>query len=91
MSKDISLANDRKNPMDPIHIPIIWNLFKRSFKNTLAKIIIRIISIGPAISASLDAPIRFIESYHPNIPNESDKDASRRYFQLLVNIFSRYL
>src|SRR5918997_1137385 len=86
-SIDRSLAKDRKNPKDPIHIPIIWNLFNRSFKNTLAKITIRMISIGPAIRASFDAPIRFMESYHVNIPNESDKDAIRRDFQLLVNIF----
>ncbi len=49
------------------------------------------ISIGAAIRASFEAPIRFIESYHPYIPNESDKDAIIRDFQLLVNIFIRSL
>jgi hypothetical protein len=40
--------------------------------------IMMIISIGPAISASFDAPILLIESYHANIPSERDKDATIR-------------
>lgn len=42
------------------------------------------ISIGPAISASFDAPILFIESYHVNIPNASDNDAMIIVLQDLV-------
>ena len=38
------------------------------------------ISSGPAIRTSFDAPILLIESYHVNIPNESDKDARIRFF-----------
>jgi hypothetical protein len=49
------------------------------------------ISIGAAIRASFDAPIRFMESYHAYIPNESDKEATIRAFQLLVKIFNRSL
>ncbi len=43
-----------------------------------------IISIGPAMRASFDAPILLIESYHVNIPSESDRDAKIRIFQDLV-------
>ncbi|HEY0580347.1 MAG TPA: hypothetical protein VGC75_06540 [Candidatus Nitrosocosmicus sp.] len=43
-----------------------------------------IISIGPAISASFDAPILLIESYHANIPSERDKDAVIRVLQDLT-------
>ena len=42
------------------------------------------ISSGPAIRTSFDAPILLIESYHVNIPNESDKDARRRFFHDLL-------
>jgi hypothetical protein len=42
------------------------------------------ISRGPAIRTSFDAPILFMESYHVNIPNESDKDARIRVFDDLV-------
>ncbi len=43
-----------------------------------------IISIGPAISASFDAPILLIESYHANIPSERDKDTAIRVLQDLI-------
>lgn len=43
-----------------------------------------IISIGPAIRASFDAPILLIESYQVNIPSESDEDAKISIFQDLV-------
>lgn len=43
-----------------------------------------IISIGPAINASFDAPILLIESYHENIPSERDKDAAIRVLQDLT-------
>jgi len=43
-----------------------------------------IISIGPAIRASFDAPILLIESYHVNIPSESDEDAKISILQDLV-------
>jgi hypothetical protein len=42
------------------------------------------ISSGPAIRTSFDAPILLIESYHVNIPNESDKDARIRFFHDLL-------
>jgi hypothetical protein len=42
------------------------------------------ISSGPAIRTSFDAPILLIESYHVNMPNESDKDARIRFLQDLV-------
>jgi hypothetical protein len=79
-----SLAKAIKNPMSPILIPIIWNLFNLSFKNILARTTIMTISIGPAMRASFDAPIRLMESYHVNIPSESDKDANIRIFHDLV-------
>jgi hypothetical protein len=80
----ISLAKAIKNPMSPIPIPIIWNLFNRSFKNIRARTTIMTISIGPAMRASFDAPIRLMESYHVNIPSESDEDAKIRIFHDLV-------
>ncbi len=43
-----------------------------------------IISIGPAISASFDAPILLIESYHAYVPSERNKDAKIRTFKDLV-------
>jgi len=79
-----SLAKAIKNPKSPILIPIIWNLFILSFKNILAKTTIMTISIGPAMRASFDAPIRLMESYHVNIPSESDDDAKIRIFHDLV-------
>jgi hypothetical protein len=42
------------------------------------------ISMGPAMRASFDAPIRLMESYHVNIPSESDEDAKIRNFHDLV-------
>jgi hypothetical protein len=42
------------------------------------------ISSGPAIRTSFDAPILLIESYHVNIPTESDKDARIRFFHDLL-------
>src|SRR5438093_6501729 len=79
-----SLAKAIKNPMSPILIPIIWNLFNLSFKNILARTTIMTISIGPAMRASFDAPIRLMESYHVNIPSESEEDAKIRIFHDLV-------
>ncbi len=79
-----SLTKAKMNPMDPKKIPIMWNLLNRSFKNILAKMIMIIISIGPAISASFDAPILLIESYHANIPSERDKDAAISVLQDLI-------
>jgi hypothetical protein len=46
--------------------------------------IMMIISIGPAMSASFDAPILVIESYQANIPRESDEDATIRVLQDLT-------
>ncbi len=43
-----------------------------------------IISIGPAMRASFDAPIRLIESYQVKIPNERGKDAKIRVLQDLI-------
>jgi hypothetical protein len=49
------------------------------------------ISSGPAIRTSFDAPILLMESYHVNIPNESDKDARIRFFQDLVKRIGIFL
>jgi hypothetical protein len=79
-----SLAKAIKNPTSPILIPIVWSLFNLSFKNILARRTIMTISMGPAMRASFDAPIRLMESYHVNIPSESDEDAKIRNFHDLV-------
>lgn len=78
------LAIAKMNPINPIMMPIMWNLFNLSFRNILAKTTIMTISIGPAMRASFEAPILLIESYHVNIPSERDKDAKIRIFHDLV-------
>ena len=40
---------------------------------------------------SFDAPIRLMESYHVNIPNDRDKDARIRFFHDLVKRISIFL
>jgi hypothetical protein len=49
------------------------------------------ISSGPAIRTSFDAPIRLMESYHVNIPNDNDKDARIRFFHDLVKRIDIFL
>ena len=49
------------------------------------------ISSGPAMRTSFDAPIRLMESYHVNIPNDKDKDARIRFFHDLVKRIDIFL
>jgi hypothetical protein len=65
-------------------IPIVWNLFSRSLKNSLAKNTIMTISSGPAIRSSFEAPILVMESYQVNIPLERDTEAKIRCFHDLL-------
>lgn len=83
-AKLVSLTTAIQKPSSAIPIPIKWNPFSLSFRNSLAKSTIITISSGPAMRTSFDAPIRLIESYHVNIPNDSDRDARIRFFHNLA-------
>ena len=77
-----------KNPVIARKTPIVCIFVNRSFNIKCANKRTIIISIAPAISPSLEAPILLAESYHVKIPIDKNIAAGNRLFKIFKYMYN---
>jgi hypothetical protein len=93
--KDISnafpLIAAAKNPTIAIIAPMSCTLVSRSFRKNHARNSTTVVSRGPVIVDSFEAPILLTESYQVIIPIAMNADPGRRCFQDLKTVILSFI